>query len=179
MSPKTLALAFFQTLFTQNLIKLYTYYLLWNPVMSPYLNQIWQPLMSRLHLHGIGQMCTVFSVYSCPVRFKNYVWFHTNIVVTECICTLCLCSCMYLGYVALSVFFRVCTSVNLLHMCCDLDVTMRRHKKRRAREGEREEQWPLACTIQKKRRNKIRNLWLWLFCCSLLPACNFHHRPFT
>ena len=49
----------------------------------------------------------------------------------------------------------------------------------RAREGEREEQRPLACTIQKKRRNKIRNLWLWLVCCSLLPTCNVHHRPFT
>ena len=137
--------------------------------------------MSRLHLHGIGQMCTVFSVYSCPVRFKNYVWFHTNIVVTECICTLCLCSCMYLGYVALSVFFRVCTSVSLLRM--RYVMRFRRHYETslelRAREGEREEQRPLACTIQKKRRNKIRNLWLWLVCCSLLPTCNFHHRPFT
>ena len=33
-------------------------------------------------------------------------------------------------------------------------------------------------TIKKKRRNKIRNLWLWLVCCSLLPTCYFH-RPFT
>ena len=47
-----------------------------------------------------------------------------------------------------------------------------------ARENEREEQRPPVCTIQKKRRNKIRNLWLWLVGCSLLPACNFH-RPFT
>ena len=36
--------------------------------------------------------------------------------VTECICTLCLCCCMYFGYVALSVFFRVCTSIDLLRM---------------------------------------------------------------
>ena len=40
------------------------------------------------------------------------------------VCTLC---------VALSMFFRVCTSVDLLCMryarCCDLDVTMRRHYK--------------------------------------------------
>ena len=48
----------------------------------------------------------------------------------------------------------------------------------RAREGEREEQRPLVCSIQKKRRNKIRNLWLWLVCCSLLPTCCFY-RPFT
>ena len=32
---------------------------------------------------------------------------------------------------------------------------------------------------EKRRRNKIRNLWLWLVCCYLLPTCNFHHRPFT
>ena len=48
------------------------------------------------------------------------------------------------------------------------------------RESERELQRPLdlACTIQKKRRNKIRHLWLWLVCCSLLPTCYFH-QPFT
>ena len=89
---------------------------------------------------------------------------------------------MYLGYVALSVFFRVCTSVNLLRMRYVLRFRLHYEtspKKRRAREGEREEQRPLACTIQKKRRNKIRNLWLWLVCCSLLPTCNFHHRLFT
>ena len=107
--------------------------------------------------------------------------FFLYIYVTECICTLCLYSCMYLGYVALSVFFRVCTSVNLLRMRYVL--RFRRHYETslelRAREGEREEQRPLACTIQKKRRNKIRNLWLWFVCCSLLPTCNFHHRPFT
>ncbi len=39
-----------------------------------------------------------------------------HIYVTECICTLCLCCCMYFGYVALSVFCRVCTSVDLLRM---------------------------------------------------------------
>ena len=96
-------------------------------------------------------------------------------IVTECICTLCLCCCLYSGCVALSVFFRVCTSVDLLRMRYVLWFT--RHYE--TREGEREEQWPLACTIQKKRRNKIRKLWLWLVCCSLLPTCNFHHRPFT
>ena len=47
--------------------------------------------------------------------------------VTECICTLCLCCFMYFGCVALSVFFRVCTSVDLYVRvtCCDLDVTIR------------------------------------------------------
>ena len=37
--------------------------------------------------------------------------------VTECICTLCLCCCMYSGCVALLVFFHMCTSVDLLRMC--------------------------------------------------------------
>ena len=95
--------------------------------------------------------------------------------VIECICTLCLCCTLC---VALSVFFRVCTSFDLLRMCYAL--WFRRHYKSvwdRAREGEREQR-TLVCTIQKKRRNKIRNLWLWLVCCSILPTCNFH-RPFT
>ena len=72
-----------------------------------------------------------------------------------------LCRCSLVVCVRQSIFY-VCVT------CCDLDVTMRRRYKVRAREGEREEQRPLACTIQKKRRNKIRNLWLWLVCCSLL-----------
>ena len=108
MSPKTLALAFFRTLFTQNLIKLCAYYLLWHPVMSPYLNQIWHPLMSRLHLHGIGKMCTVFSMYSCPVRFKNYVWFHINIVTKLCIvytfCGLCIHGSIW----CISILWKTC-----------------------------------------------------------------------
>ena len=37
--------------------------------------------------------------------------------VTECICTLCLCCCMYFVCAALSVFFRVCSSFDLLRMC--------------------------------------------------------------
>ena len=46
------------------------------------------------------------------------------------------------------------------------------------RESERQYQWPLACTIQKKRKNQIMTLWLWLVCCCLLPTCYFH-RWFT
>ena len=65
--------------------------------------------------------------------------------------------------------FYVCVT------CCDLDVTIRESERRR----EGRTTTSLVCTIQKKRRNKIRNLWLWLLCCSLLPTCNFHHRPFT
>ena len=44
--------------------------------------------------------------------------------VTECICTLCLCCTLC---VSLSVFFRVCTSFNLLRSvtCSNLDVTIR------------------------------------------------------
>ena len=132
----------------------------------------------RVTVSSVSQrLLLIFSVY-IMCRKSNMVFKRS---VTECICSLCLCSCMYLGYVALSVFFRVCTSVNLLRMRYVL--RFRRHYETslelRAREGEREEQRPLACTIQKKRRNKIRNLWLWLICCSLLPTCNFHHRPFT
>ena len=81
-----------------------------------------------------------------------------SIIVTECICTLCLCCCMYCVCVALLVVFRVCSSFDLLRMRYVL--WFRRHYETslyvRAREGEREEQWPLICTIQKKRRNKIR-----------------------
>ena len=63
---------------------------------------------------------------------------------------------MYFGYVALSVFFRVCTSVNLLRMRyvlrfrCHYETSL----EWRVREGKREEQRPLACTIQKKRKIK-------------------------
>ena len=42
-----------------------------------------------------------------------------------------------------------------------------------AREKKRE-----AITTIKKNRNKIRNLWLWFVCSSLLPTCYFH-QPFT
>ena len=75
----------------------------------------------------------------------------------------------------------VCVRHSIFYVCvtyCDLDVTMRRHYKKseRRREG-------ITTTSRmyhpKERRNKIRNLWLWLVCCSLLPTCNFHHRPFT
>ena len=125
-----------------------------------------------MHFH----IYTRVSIFRPNMLFKVYYNILSRIT---CICTLCLCSCMYLGYVALS--FRVCTSVNLLRMRYVL--RFRHHYETslelRAREGEREEQRPLECTIQKKRRNKIRNLWLWFVCCSLLPTCNFHHRPFT
>ena len=46
------------------------------------------------------------------------------------------------------------------------------------RKSEMQFQRPLTCTIQKKRRNKIRNFWLWLVCCCLLPTCYFHW-PFS
>ena len=78
-------------------------------------------------------------------------------------------------------FFRVCTSFDLLRMRYVL--WFRRHCETSLEEsqGRREgiTTTSLVCTIQKKRRNKIRNLWLWLGCCSLLPTSNFHHQPFT
>ena len=53
-------------------------------------------------------------VYQCTLWYawvRKYVYY-----VTECICTFCLCCWMYFGCVALSVFFRVCTSVDILRM---------------------------------------------------------------
>ena len=106
--------------------------------------------------------------------------------VTECICTLCLCCCTL--YVTLSVsvssfFFcwvwgRIMTSFIynnsfayvLRIIILDVSETAR----------EQGEGITTASRMhhQKKRRNLIRNLWLWLVCCFLLPTCYFH-RPFT
>ena len=56
--------------------------------------------------------------YYQHLSLSNYLSIYLYIyIVTECICTLCLCCCMYCGCVALSVFFRVCTSFDLLRMC--------------------------------------------------------------
>ena len=40
----------------------------------------------------------------------------------------------------------------------------------------KQEVFPMASRMyhQNKRRNKIRNLWLWLVCYCLLPTCYFH-----
>ena len=93
------------------------------------------------------------------------------VCVTKCLCTLCLCCCTLC--VALSVFFHVLMLFDLLCMCYML--WFRCHnKKESVTETEREWQQPLTCTTKKKRSNKIRNLWLWLNCCSLLPTCYFH-----
>ena len=69
-------------------------------------------------LHSKGWHCNVSTIISSS--FYNLMgdteintW--NSIFVTECICTLCLC-CGTLGII-LSVFFRVCMSFNLLHMC--------------------------------------------------------------
>ena len=66
--------------------------------------------------------------------------------------------------------FYVCVT------CCDLDVTISLSEA--AREKARGNNNDLSYVTSKERRNKIRNIWLWLVCCSLLPACNFH-RPST
>ena len=71
--------------------------------------------------------------------------------VTECICTLCLFCCTL--YVVLSMFFRVWTSFNHLHIVI-LDITKRRGRES-TRESERQYQWPLAYTIQKN-KTKIK-----------------------
>ena len=78
------------------------------------------------------------------------------VCVTKCICTLCLCCCMYSLRVTLVVFFRACTSFDLLRMCYVL--WFRHHcetsLQKRVREGERKEQRPLACNIKRKEEIK-------------------------
>ena len=77
---------------------------------------------------GHGGILTLFLIV------VNFTLTHFT-VVTECICTLCLCCCTLC--VALSVFFRVCTSFDLLRMCYVL--WFRRHyKSERQRERRRE-----------------------------------------
>ena len=80
--------------------------------------------------------------------------------------------------------YSVCHSVSVL-FCVDViqsvtyvfhviwNVTERRGETVWEK-SERQYQWPLIFTIKKERRNKIRNLCLWLVCCSLLPTCYFH-----
>ena len=57
----------------------------------------------------------------------------------------------------------------------------RRHYKwDRAREGEREEQRPLACNIKRREEIKSRTSGCGSFVVPYrLPTCNFYHRPFT
>ena len=77
------------------------------------------------------------------------------LLVTECICTLCLCCCTL--YVTLSVsvssfFFYWMWGRSWTSFICNNSFTASRMYHQR----------------------KVRNLWLWLVCCSLLPTCNFH-----
>ena len=89
--------------------------------------------------------------------------------VTKCICTSCLCCCSLC--VALSVIFYICVT------CCDLDVTIKLSET--AQERTKGNNNGLSHVPSKKKKKKeIRNLWLWLVCCSLLPPCYFH-RPST
>ena len=85
--------------------------------------------------------------------------------------------CFFRVFTCLSCVFRV-FRVYLCVTCCDLYVTIRLSERAREKARSNTKQRPLACTIKKKRRNKIRNHWLWLVRCSLLPTCYFH-RPCT
>ena len=76
-----------------------------------------------------------------------------NVSVTECICTLCLCCCMYSVRVALSVFFRVCASFDLLRMCYVL--WFRRHYKSE-REKARGKNNDLSY-VRSKRKEEIKS----------------------
>ena len=101
--------------------------------------------------------------------------------VTECIWTLCLCCCMYSVCLSVGVLSCVYVSQSFTYALRVViytslwDVTISESERR----WEGRTTTSLVCTIQKKRRNKIRNLWLWLVCCSLLPTCNFHHHLHT
>ena len=97
--------------------------------------------------------------------YCNRVHLHIVFVLLYSVCRSCLCSFVCVRH---SIFY-VCVA------CCDLDVTIR--LRERAREKASRIQ-PLACTIRQERRNKIRSLWLWFVCYSLLPSCYFH-RLFT
>ena len=58
------------------------------------------------------ELCNPIFSRSCFWWWIQKLFFHY--AVTKCICTLCLCCCTLC--VALSVFFRVCTSFSLLRM---------------------------------------------------------------
>ena len=98
-----------------------------------------------------------------------------NTNVTECICTLCLCCCTL--YVALSVFFRVWTSFNLLDMFYVIfDVTKRLDG--RAREKARSYANGLSQIPSQKKRINQEPLAVARLLLPILSTCYFH-RPFT
>ena len=98
-----------------------------------------------------------------------------NTNVTECICTLCCCTLI----VALSVFFRVWTSFNLLDnyvLRVIFDVTKRRNG--RAREKARSDTNGLSQIASQKKRTNQEPLAVARLLLPILPTCYFH-RPFT
>ena len=85
------------------------------PLKMLKLDAVWEAQMENLPCWKTNEQTNKNSSKIMHILYKC-VHHHILCVVTECICTLCLCCCMYFGYVALSMFFRVCTSVDLLHM---------------------------------------------------------------
>ena len=96
----------------------------------------------------------------------------------SCVCVvLCMslsCVCVVLCMMLCHCSFA-CGRRSIFYVCVvTLDVI-----KRCVRESKKRYQRPLADTIQKKKdEEKNRNIWLWLVCCCLLPACYFH-QPLT
>ena len=100
-----------------------------------------------------------------PESWCNRVHLHIVFVLLYSVCRSCLCSFVCVRHS----IFDVCVA------CCDLDVTIRLRERAREKASRIR---PLECTIRQERRNKIRSLWLWFVCYSLLPTCYFH-RLFT
>jgi len=122
----------------------------------------------------------------CSVVWLLHSWCHMKLLLLKSLLS-CPCFVKHVKYVtsasALCVCVVVLLCVNVIQsftyvLCVVIWTSQEDMGRDSMRESERELQQPLACTIKKKRRNKIRNLWLWLVCCCLLPTCYFH-RPFT
>ena len=129
---------------------------------------------------GLGSNCWCLALLLFFLFLFFFLSFSSNLcvsarlAVTECICRLCLCCCTL--HVALSVFFCVWTSFNLLRMFYVLSFWTSLRERNKKTRGDT--QRPLADITEKKRNEINRNFWLWLVCCCLHPTFYFH-RPFT
>ena len=119
-----------------------------------------------------------------PDRTRTYFdccWLESVPHVTECICTLCLCCCtlyVTLSSVSVSSFFFYCVWGRIMTSLINNSFTYVLRiiiwgTTERAREKARGNNNGLSHVPSKRKEEIIRNLWLWLVCCSLLPTCNF------
>ena len=127
--------------------------------------------------------CTLYVTVSCvcvvlcmslSVVFVSYSVCHSVSCVCVVLCMSLSCVCVVLCMMLCHCSFA-CGRRSIFYVCVvTLDVI-----KRCVRESKKRYQRPLADTIHKKKdEEKNRNIWLWLVCCCLLPACYFH-QPLT